>query len=212
VQFYELDQNPRGRADTCFAAEEGHNQGEAERCAACGDFNSMLKWLPPYQVELDLYGSQFGDLVFGPGDSLLVSQRFRQAYYEHGIRSLEGFDPVEVGLIRFKKRLSVLPEQPMYFRVAAMRGNAALDWTASGFEWVRPPNCPECQSGNIKSWQRLVLETGTWSGEDIFRPRRLEGRLMVTQRFKEACERHGITNAVFTPAEEAGHDFYAVTE
>ncbi len=172
----------------------------------------MLAWLPPYHVEIDLYGKDFGDLAFGPGDSFLVSQRFRQVYYEYSLTGLVGFDPVDVVLIRFKKRLRGLPEPPMYFRVNVMRASAALDWAASGFEWNRPPTCAHCQSGNIKSWKRLVLEAGTWTGEDIFRPRRLEGRIMITQRFKDACEHHRITNAVFTPAEEAGHDFYAVKE
>ncbi len=57
-------------------------------------------------------------------------------------------------------------------------------------------------------WQRLILEEGTWTGEDVFRPRGLSGQIMVTQRFKDACEQNGITNAFFTPAEDAGHDFY----
>jgi len=30
---------------------------------------------------------------------------------------------------------------------------------------------------------------------------------MVSQRFKDVCEQNGITNAFFTPAEVAGHDF-----
>jgi hypothetical protein len=56
-------------------------------------------------------------------------------------------------------------------------------------------------------WKGLIVEEGTWHGEDAFSPRGLSA-FMVSERFKAACEQHGITNAVFTPAEESGHDFY----
>ncbi len=88
-----------------------------------------------------------------------------------------------------------------------MRAQMALDMAASGFEWVDPPTCPQCRTGNIKRWKRLALEPGTWTGEDAFRPWG-SNRIMVSERFKDACERHGIKNAEFTPAEQAGHDFY----
>jgi hypothetical protein len=55
--------------------------------------------------------------------------------------------------------------------------------------------------------ERLVLEPGTWTGDDVFEPRGL-AEIMAPQRFKDACDRHGIKNAEFRPAEEAGHDFY----
>src|SRR4051794_20153926 len=89
VRFYELDRHPSGNWETCFSYEEGYNQGDAERCPACGAFISALKWLPPYRVELDLYGKRFGDLAFGfGGDDLLVSQKFRQVYYEYSLAGL----------------------------------------------------------------------------------------------------------------------------
>jgi hypothetical protein len=57
-------------------------------------------------------------------------------------------------------------------------------------------------------WKRLVVEAGTWTGEDAFRPRGLSGTILVSPRFKQVCEQHGIKNADFKPAEQAGHDFY----
>ncbi|MBM7113785.1 hypothetical protein I3V78_09530 [Archangium primigenium] len=48
----------------------------------------------------------------------------------------------------------------------------------------------------------IVLEPGTWSGEDIFRPRGMQGELLVTERFKVFAERHGFTNMRFTPSEQ----------
>ncbi len=207
VRFYELKRWPRRDADTYFAQEEGHNVGDAESCPACGAAVSSLAWLPPFRAKIELYGNEFGDLAFGPGDSFLVSQKFREVYYEHGLTGLKGFDPVEVVKIRNKSRQKLRSQPPMYFRVSAMRGQMALDMAASGFEWVDPPTCPHCRTGNIKRWKRLVLEPGTWTGEDAFRPWG-SNRIMVSRRFKDACERHLIKNAVFTSAEEAGHDFY----
>ncbi len=87
-------------------------------------------------------------------------------------------------------------------------GGTALDLAASGFEWLEPPTCPVCHKATIVRWKRLIVKDGTWTGEDIFRPRGMSGTSMVSQRFKDACELHGIKNAVFEPAETSGHDFY----
>lgn len=52
------------------------------------------------------------------------------------------------------------------------------------------------------------VDETTWNGEDAFRPRGMSGTTMVSKRFRDACVEHDITNAVFIPAEQAGHDFY----
>jgi hypothetical protein len=210
MRFYDLDRHPSGIAETCFSKKAGYNQGHADQCAVCGAFTSSLTWLPPYQVEIELYGKQFGDLAFGyGGNDFLVSQRFREVYYQHELTGLVGFDPIEVIKVKNKSRRKLRCTPPLYFRVVAMRGATALDHIASEFQWDRSPTCPACKSGIVRSWKRLLLEPGTWTGEDVFRPKGLGGTIMVTERFKVACEQHGITNAVFTPAEDAGHDFYA---
>lgn len=206
MQFYELEQCPQGDADTCYSEEEGYNQGDAASCPACGGATSLLSWLPPYRVVIELHGKEFGDFVFIPaGNDFLVSQKFREVYYSNGLTGLSGFDAVEV--LRVKTRRKRLPNPPAYFRVTASYGQTALDLKASGLEWHEPPKCDYCRSAMKIRWQCLIVEDGTWSGEDAFRPRGLSSRIIVTQRFKDACEQNGITNAVFTPAELAGHDF-----
>jgi hypothetical protein len=207
VRFYELRKWARGDAETCFSEQKGYRQGDAARCPVSGAAVSMLTWLPPFRVELELYGKHFGDLALDVGNSFLVSQKFRQAYYQDGLTGLVGFDPVEVTKVKIKSRRKIQSRPPMYFRVSVMRGQAALDMAASGFEWVEPPTCPQCRTGNIKRWKRLALEPATWTGEDAFLPWG-SNSIVVSQRFKDACERHRIKNAVFTSAEEAGHDFY----
>ena len=206
MQFYELEQSPGGDAETCYSEEKGYNQGDATSCPVCGGTVSMLTWLPPYRVELELYGKEFGDFVFTPaGNDFLVSQKFREVYCSNGLTGLSGFDPVE--MLRVKSRRKRFPNPPIYFRVSVNYGQTALDLKASGFEWHQPPKCAHCREATKIRWQRLVLEEGTWSGEDAFRPRGRSAAVMVSQRFKDACEQNGITNAFFTPAELAGHDF-----
>lgn len=209
MRFYSLVKSPRGDADTCALEDESHRRGDAAVCPACGSAVGMLEWLPPFRAVLELYGEQFGDFVFLPGsDDFLVTQRFREAYYQHSLTGLVGFDPVEVIAVKSKRKNLGLVKPPMYFRVCANYGQTALDLAASGFEWIDPPTCPICRTGNLMRWKRLTLDEGTWTGEDAFRPRGLAGEIMVSQRFKDVCEQHDIRNAAFTPAEESSCDFY----
>lgn len=206
MQFFSLDVHPNGNAETCFTQEEGYRHGDALRCPACGAAVSMLAWLPPFRVELELHGKEFGDLAFGPGYDFLASQKFREVYYQHALAGLAGFDPVDVINVKSRRKVGCRP--PMYFRARASYGNTALDLAASGFEWLEQPACSYCYTATIVRWKRLVLKEDTWTGEDVFRPRGMAGETMVSQRFKDACQQHGIKNALFTPAEASGHDFY----
>jgi hypothetical protein len=60
----------------------------------------------------------------------------------------------------------------------------------------------------LRRWQRVILEPGSWTGEDIFHARGLPATYITSERFKEVCERYRIANAVLIPAEEYGYDFY----
>jgi hypothetical protein len=166
----------------------------------------MLRWLPPYRVELELFGKEFGDFVFGVGSDFLVSQTFVELYHQSALTGLCGFEAVEVVKIRSRRRKR--PEPPPYFRAGVVRSRAAIDFAASGFEWLEPPACGECRSGQIVRWQRVIIENETWTGEDIFIARGLPGTFIVSERFKGVCEHNDVKNALFTPAESYGHDFY----
>jgi hypothetical protein len=54
----------------------------------------------------------------------------------------------------------------------------------------------------VDSIHGLVLEPGTWQGEDIFRPRGLQGSLLVSERFADFIQRHALTNMKLTPSGE----------
>ena len=64
----------------------------------------MRTWLPPYRVELELYGQGLGDFVEGPGQYVLISERVAEAFRAEGLTGLLGFHPVEVVRVRRKRK------------------------------------------------------------------------------------------------------------
>lgn len=179
--------------------------GRAPKCPACGEFIGPLPWRPPYRVEIETWTGQFGDLAFGAGNNALVSERFEAIYDEHGLTGLEGFNRVRVmKVVRHKKFKG---DAPPYYRVSVVFSRAKIDPKRSRFEWVQPPTCPECCEGvGPVRWERLVLEPGTWAGEDVFQARGLSGTWLASDRFKRVCESAGLVNIPLVPAETYHYD------
>lgn len=202
--------NRRGKinneATTEFLQADPFNVGEAPYCPACGNPVGMLSWEQPLRVEIETWGSKFGDLAFGPGPDLLVSERFKDLWLKSGLSGLSGFEEVEiVKVVRRGKRFKDPP--PHYFRVVPQRSHAAFDHVASGEQWegVPPTPCEVCREGGIsKGWERIVLEGEP--AENIFFPRGM-GSVLVDEHFKRFCEQHAITNCPLIPAEQASHWF-----
>lgn len=185
----------------------GDTRGEAPRCGACGDFIGALSWLPPYRVELEALGTEFPEVVDVPGDDMLVAERFRGLYEDHEMVGLSGFDPVEVVRVKRRKK-SLQGDPPVYYRVSVARSGAAVDDAPSGID-REGAVCPICRQARlIKRAKRIILESGTWTGEDIFIARGLSGTFLTTERFRDFCEENRVVNAVFVPAEEYAFDFY----
>ena len=191
------------RYDAEVEMVEPENLGEAPRCPRCGDFIGMLPWLSPYRVELELHGQEFGDFIKVPGYELLISEQFAEAFRAEGLTGLEGFHPVEVLRVRRRGKRALKPiSVPRYYAVSPCYGRGAVDLVLNRVRTSEPPTCPECRSAGIDAIHGFVLEPGTWGGEDIFRPRGIQGRIVVSERFKEFVERHGLTNMVLTPTEQ----------
>lgn len=208
MMFYIIE-NSVGKV--CFETEYffpmSHNQGNAPVCKACGEIIGMLEPLPPFEVELELWDKGFGDVAYGSGDYLLVSERFKILWQEHGLTGLQDFSPVDI--VKIKRHKEFKGDPPKYYLVGVVFSNALIDQDASGFEWEEKPKCKVCYSGRIlKRWKSIVLKPDTWSGENIFKPRGMGGTFMVDERLKDFCEQFNITNTYFIPAEEYGHDFY----
>jgi hypothetical protein len=156
--------------DTEFLAAEDARYGEAPRCPVCGEFTGMRQRLPPFRVELELQGRQFGDVVTGSGGSdLLVSPRFEDIYRSHGLAGLEGFEPVEIVQVRSRRRLT--PEPPAYGARTWLR--AKRPSTSSGRESPRggPIECSYCLRSLINGIRGVAIDEATWGGEDVFYPR-----------------------------------------
>ncbi|MGQ9855056.1 MAG: imm11 family protein [Candidatus Oleimicrobiaceae bacterium] len=145
--------------------------------------------------------------MYLPHDDFLVSERFREIYERHGLTGLRGFDPVRI--VKLKRRRRITEQPSPYYRVMAVRSQTVVDQEASGIEWSNDwPICPVCREGRfLKRWKRLVIETATWTGEDIFYARGVPGTIFVSERFKDVCETTGVRNAAFIPAEEQSREW-----
>jgi hypothetical protein len=164
------------------------NLGEAPRCDACRRFVGALPWQPPFAAELETWGSAFGDIAFGPGDELLVSQQFVKGFDALCLTGLQGFGQVEITAT--KKHSPFKGDAPTYFQVIVVRSNAAIDDAKSELVREGSAPCTRCrQADGIKRAKRLVIEKGTWANEDIFRARGLPGKIFVSERFAELCKK-----------------------
>ncbi len=197
---------PRGDAKTEFLQADPHNVSDGLDCPCCGRPVGMFRWAQPLRAELETWDLQYGDLAFGPGESILVAERFKDLWLRSGLVGLSGFEPVDVvKVVRRGKRIKEAP--PPYFRVLPQRSAVAVDEAACGWQWEEPPSprCDVCRGGGIaKGWQRIVLEAEPH--ENLFIPRGL-GWVLVDEHFKRFCEAHAITNCPLIPAEQASHWF-----
>lgn len=132
------------------------------------------------------------------GDERLVSERFLSLFQARGLTGLEEVGPVEI--VRLDARRMVAAP-PRYRCCRVARGRAVVDDAASGLVRARPWACEECRSGGtIEGASRVVLEPGSWSGEDVFKARGLPGKVLVSERFERLCEQEQVTNCALIPA------------
>ena len=158
--------------------------------------------MPPYRVELELYGQDLGDFVRGPGDSFLISERMATAFQAEGLTGLEGFHSVEVTRVRRMRKGPKPAVVPAYRVVTPCFGRGYLDAHRSRLRYAEARSCSECRSANLETIHGFVLEPGSWAGEDVFRARGLPGVLLVSERFAELVARQGWTNMTLIPTEE----------
>jgi hypothetical protein len=65
-----------------------------------------MQLLPPIRLELKAWGSRWGDVVFGVGDQILISNMLKDLFVEAGLVDFARLDPVEmVKISRRKKRV-----------------------------------------------------------------------------------------------------------
>jgi hypothetical protein len=209
MQFYNLPAYPShgsAEAPTDFDQVDPVRLGDAPLCHRCGRALGPLSTLPPMRGSLRVWTERAGDVVRSPGGPFIVSKRLWDCFQRAG---LVGLRPIgEVEITKVKHRRLILPI-PRYLSCEVARSGAAVDSIASGLVREGGAVCPECRTGGIiKRWKGVVLEVGTWTGEDIFTPRGLPGTILASARFAEMVRTNQLLNCNLTPAETSGHDFH----
>lgn len=217
VMFYILE-SPKATmhqhlAITDYSNSDNARLAEPPKCGRCGRFIGMMVWCPPFQVEIETWGNEYGDIAFGPGYDLLVSERFMTMFKRAGLTGLQGFEKVDV--IRTVRHGTLKKAgNPDYYRVEVVYSRATVDLALSGIEYGSADICEECRrGGNLRRVRRLVLEKGSWTGEDVFRPRGMRGIIMTSDRFNTWFNASRINNGILVPALEFSVDYtFGTTE
>jgi hypothetical protein len=172
-------------------------QQEHGFCPCCGEGLGPLPWLPPHRIKLS--NKRYPDFLWGAGFDLMVSDRFRRLYEAAKLTGITRFDPpAEIVRVGRRKLWEVHPRPPDYHNVVYLHAGADLDDEAS--EATRPPGkCPCCRQ-NIDGFERIVLRPGSWTGADLFEALGLPGQRLVTERFKQLVEEHGLLGVDVIPA------------
>jgi hypothetical protein len=182
-------------------------KGLAPKCPTCGNNIGMLPPIPPIHVIIETFGSQWGDIAFGPGDRILASRRLIELLSRSGMSGLSEILPVTVEKTE-RRRGHLTEERPEYWLASIARSRTLLDEVASGLVREGEVVCNDCRIGGIiKRIDRIIVNEHSWDGYDIFEARGLSD-ILVTERFVRMCEENNLVNCYFTPADEFGFDFY----
>jgi hypothetical protein len=187
------------------------NTGNSEKCPVCGGAVSQRRWLPPFRVKLSsAKPNKWGDFVWGAGFPLLVSKKFKGIYEQEGLTGIDEFS-AEVEIVRMGTlktgQFSISP--PTYYLIHVPWGGANQDDVASGLIHDHPKVkiCSFCRNGVTKRKQdRVVIEEGSWNGNDIFKPRNAPVPFAVSERFKKIIENYHLNNIWLIPAEKFAYD------
>jgi hypothetical protein len=211
MKFYVLrrDTDPASTVGvTDFLTTTPSPKGEAPHCPLCGRATGMIQDMPPYQAELKLHDDRYGDFCFGPGDAFLISERVLDKFREADLSGIVMRGQVEISNV-VKPSGRPLGGRPRYYFCEASRSRAAVDDVRSELERAGSVDCEECRlDGLIRRWKRVIIQTDTWSGEDLFIARGLPGVFLTSEAFKKVCDVEQFSNCKLTAAEDYARDFY----
>lgn len=187
------------------------NLGNSQKCPVCGKPVTARRWMPPHQVKLSrARPSKWGDFMWGPASSLLVSRHFKQIYEQEGLTGISSFsEPVEIIRMGSLKNGQFPAPPPVYHVIHVLWGGANQDDAASRLKFndsaaVQCTHCRFNRSGRRQ--ERVIVEPGSWNGKDVFIPRNAPVLFLVSERFKQVVEEHRLTNAWFIPSEHYAYD------
>jgi hypothetical protein len=202
MKFYVLDSMIGSDTETSYEPVD-KKRGEAPRCPVCNGYIGLKMWLPPYVVNLDLYGSPIGDVAFGTGNDLLVSDRFVDAWRSEQLRGVDAFDPVDIVRVKGNRKRRPVPS---YFHIAPPRTEARIDKGRSKIVHDGPVTCDLCGGAGIDAILELCIDESSWCGEDIFIPWGMYGVTVVTERVLSLASQYELKNVTTTPIESFRRD------
>ena len=180
---------------TNFEDDDSVLTSSAPKCPVCGVFVGMLQSIPPFRVHLETWGTAYGDFAFWMTD-ILVTKEVRDAYRESSLSGLSEFSETEI--VSHKNMGGFIGKPPEYFRTSPKIGSARIDVTSSLIDWKDDdrPTCAFClgNGGSLNGWRKIVIDEGSWNGDDIFYAYGLPGVLLATSKFIEWAEYHHFKN------------------
>ncbi len=176
---------------------------EGQKCPVCGLQVVGRRWLPPHHIRLSSsQPSKWGDFVWGSGFQLIVSAYFKECYTQEKMNGIKTFYPP--AMIKIPRR-NLEIGKPTYHIVNIRWDGANLDDKKSVV--IRRTDSYSCtyHRGGVIRMEQLVLEEGSWKGDDIFIPRGKHA-IIVTERFKAMAEDKHLKNVWFIPIEQYAYD------
>ena len=201
MQFYVLENEIGTRHDTTFDKMEPIHRGEVEdcrKCSTCGEPVTHLPWLPPYRATIVAHGRALGDVAFF-SSTILVSEKFRQAWTEAQLKGIDTFHPLE----RIRVRPARLGRKTVtYYYVDVLHFGTRVDSSQSLIDYSQPFACMDCLEAGVDSFRGFKIDEPSWTGEDIFEAWRMPGSVIVSDRVRQLRDDYGLTNVTLTPTEE----------
>ena len=173
---------------------------DAPQCPVCGRFTGLLRWNPPFRVELEGRGSVWSDVAFGNTNDLLVSARFADALRSRDIKGAQFVGPTTTARADWHGQMPL--GDPAYEVVRAVLSVDAIDDVRSGVVREDGPPCQVCRlAGVITKMERIALSTSSDVARlDLFFARGLPGVLMCSERVVDTASQLTVVGASFVPA------------
>jgi hypothetical protein len=169
--------------------------GRAPRCERCGQLIGMRPWLPPYKAKLSpgTKRAEPADVITGPGfTGFMATLKFVEGFRQAELRGIDRWEPVELG--------GLAPGSYLYGVMPAPSVRASLSKMHAVFDGG-PPTCPRCRQAVLKSYSGVVVDEGSWTGQDIFQLTN-PSILLTTGRFADFAAAGEYTGLHLIPAEK----------
>ncbi|MDC3952658.1 hypothetical protein [Polyangium jinanense] len=196
MKYFVLLNSSGSSHETAFVPLEPQFK-EGLTCPACGRALTEKEWIPPLRAELFARGEGLGDVAFGPGLDLLVSERFLEAWRAEKLSGLHGLKEVEIRKVH--------PESAAHSRyhlALAGYGMTQIDPKRSRVVREGESDCLQCMGGaEVTLVEGFTIDEPTWSGEDVFVPWGFGGCLVATERVLAMRDKYGLSNVTLVPTE-----------